>query len=126
MAFQLYEKGYNLVLVARNQTNLEDVRQEFYQEMDLLMQEMDEAQRSQWYNGTPQSVAISPATVHSNQGLSSVDNNSGAEKGNSRVYPRNIEIVSADFSNPLSPFQIMKDLKQRGVENKVFIALIFI
>lgn len=96
VAFQLLEQGYNIILVARNATTLDAVRNEFLIEQRLLEGE------------EPVSVFVS--------------NERTKKEDTVRVIGpmhRQIETISLDLSHPLAHFQLLRELKARGLENKV-------
>lgn len=114
MASQLYARGYNLILVSRNYTSLEDVRNEFYHEQSVPVESVRPSPKDRRRPAPDDDTdrGLSPTSTD-------VDDESSSSRAPPRVYPQNIEIVAADFSDPMAPFQVLRELKILGVENKV-------
>eukprot|EP01033_Poteriospumella_lacustris_P000501 gene501-335_t len=112
MASQLYARGYNLILVSRNYTSLEDVRNEFYHEQSVPVESVRSSPKDRRRPDDDTDRGLSPTSTD-------VDDESSSSRAPPRVYPQNIEIVAADFSDPMAPFQVLRELKILGVENKV-------
>ncbi len=110
LAYQFYEQGYNLVLVARNESRLHEIKKDIVL-MDLEQKKLDEEEAK----ANPSSMFIksysaSDALINSLRPPASNLHSS---------VPNRVEIITSDLSNPLSPFQIMDELKERGIANKV-------
>lgn len=113
MAAQLYARGYNLILVSRNYTSLEDVRNEFYNEQGVHVESIGPPRKDSLAEGDDTNQDVSLSTSTSSSGVDA------SRSRGPRVYPPNIEIVAADFSDPMASFQVLRELKILGVENKV-------
>lgn len=177
MAFQLYERGYNVILVARNETMLQEARDDILsfptndpspqlmrapahdfrerdavdkQSLRLSATNSDLEQSKVFANQrfSPQQLTLGNqdqqdfsvkinlltkvtqklrqlAFYDPQSQATNIDNVSNAgpipslSKQQLQWPPRQVEIIPLDLAQPLAPFELLRSLKQRGLENKV-------
>jgi hypothetical protein len=101
LAKQLYQEGFNIILVSKNETKLTETKEE------ILLEEL---------------IPLPVSTGSPNNNKNSKSNNTAASLTTPVVIPKrnnDIQTISCDLENSFSPFLLYKELKKRNLESKV-------
>lgn len=123
MSYQFFDHGYNLILVARNETALHELK------IDLFdVERMDGESRVD-----PESLSIANKESSVSRFSRSIWSAATQNAGHSRPFAspgqeqtsafvrkkRRVELMDCDLSSPLASFEVLRELKKRSLENKV-------
>jgi hypothetical protein len=96
LAKQLYQEGFNLILVSKNETKLTETKEE------ILLEELIPLPVS---TGSPNNKKNTTASLTAPVVIPKRNND--------------IQTISCDLENSFSPFLLYKELKKRNLESKV-------
>jgi NAD(P)-dependent dehydrogenase (short-subunit alcohol dehydrogenase family) len=101
LAKQLYQEGFNIILVSKNETKLTETKEE------ILLEEL---------------IPLPVSTASTNNNKNSKSNSTMESITAPVVIPKrnnDIQTITCDLENSFSPFLLFKELKKRNLESKV-------